>query len=258
MIDIHCHIVPGIDDGSGNLGTSLKMLEIAEKSGLSTIITTPHYIKNRFENSFKSIVQAVEELNKEISKNNIQVQLLPGQEVMVDKYTLDLYKQGELGCLNNSQYMLIEFPMDVLPEDALDIIYELKLLRIKPIIAHPERYMYLQEKLTGVNKFIEEKCLFQINAASITGLFGKKVSETAIKLIENGVCQFIASDAHSAGGRSPDISKAMSLIKHDYNEVYKTIQRNARAVLENDAIEYNVKKIQEKKGFFSFIHKKQQ
>lgn len=254
MIDIHCHIVPGIDDGSSDLETSVKMLNIAEKSDLNKIITTPHYIRNRYENSFKSIVKCVEQLNIEAQRNNIAVELFPGQEVMADKYTLDLYKEGELGCLNNSSYMLIEFPMDVLPDDALDIIYELKLLGLKVIIAHPERYLYIQENLTVVNKFIEEKCFFQINAASITGLFGKKVSSAALKLIGNGVCHFIASDAHSAGGRRPDIAEAMALVRHDFKSVYSSLQNNAQCVLENKEIDYNIKKIQKKKGLFSWIH----
>lgn len=258
MIDIHCHIVPGIDDGAGDLQTSIKMLEIAEKSRLNKIIATPHYIRNRYENSFEAITGAIEALNNEAQKRDIQVEIFPGQEVMVDKYTLDLYKQGTLGCLNNSKYMLIEFPMDVLPEDALNIIYELKLLGVKPIVAHPERYVYIQNKLTAINEFISEKCLFQLNANSITGVFGKKVEETALRLIENGACQFIASDAHSTGKRCPDILEAMRVVKHDYKEIYNSVQKNAQCVLENKDIEYSIKKLEEKKGFFSFMFKKQQ
>lgn len=256
MIDTHCHILPAIDDGASDLETSIEMLKIAEKSGIKKIITTPHFITNRFENNFQSVLEHVQKLNVEVKGNNITVELFPGQEVMADKYTLSLYKQGVLGGLNNSKYMLIEFPMDVLPDDALDIIYELKLLGIKPIIAHPERYLYVQENLTDMNKFLAEKCLFQINATSITGLFGKKVKETTIKLIENGACQFIASDAHSTGKRCPDIVDAMQFVKQNYNEVYSKVQKNAQCVLENEPIEFHIKKFEEKKGFFSFMFKK--
>lgn len=256
MIDIHCHIVPAVDDGSDALSTSIEMLNMAEKSGLKKIIATPHYIRNRYENSFQLMSQKVQELNSEAKKNNIEVELFPGQEIMADKYTLDLYKQGVIGCLNNSRYMLIEFPMDVLPDNALDIIYELNLLGVRTILAHPERYLYIQENITSINKFIEEKCLFQLNATSITGLFGKKIKETAFRLIENGLCQFIASDAHSSGKRCPDIAKAMSSIERDYKGIYNSVQVNAKCVLENSDVNYCVNKLEEKKGFFSFIFKK--
>lgn len=257
MIDMHCHILPGIDDGSKNVEMSIEMLQIAEKNRTDKIIVTPHFYRGYFENVYSDVLKHVENLNAEAKKNGIDVELYPGQEVFADKHTLEEYKTGTIHGLNDSKYLLIEFPMDVLPEDALDIIYELKILGVRPIIAHPERYIYIWQKLTNINKFVEEGCLFQINTSSILGLMGKHIREASYSLIENGLCNFIASDAHSTGKRCPNLGEAMQDIKKDYKEVYNLVQQNANCVLRNEEIHVNMKKIQEKKsGIFSFLFKK--
>ncbi|WP_026882544.1 tyrosine-protein phosphatase [Clostridium akagii] len=256
MIDMHCHVLPGIDDGSKDLTMSLEMLEIAEKDKTDIIIVTPHFYRGRYENVFKDVLIHVKNLNSQATSNGINVKLYPGQEIFVDKYTLDLYKDGTIHGLNDSKYLLIEFPMDVLPSDALDIIYELKLLGVKPIIAHPERYLYISSDLTGINRFIEEGCLFQLNTSSILGLMGRQVKETADKLLENGICNFIASDAHSTGKRCPNLGTTMKEIKKQYPDVYKSVEENAENVLNNNEIHVTMKKFVAKKGMFSFLFKK--
>lgn len=256
MIDIHCHVLPAIDDGSKDLDMSLEMLGIAEENNTTKIIATPHYYRGIYENEFKDILGYVEDLNAEIRKRGINVQVFPGQEVFVDKYTLDAYKQGIIHCLNTSKYMLIEFPMDVLPDDAMDIIYELKLLGIKPIVAHPERYLYINGNLMNINKFVEEGCLFQLNTSSIMGLLGSRVKEAAYGLMENNLCHFIASDAHSTGKRCPNLGLVMIDIKKEYKEIYNSVQRNAQCILDNEEIEVTMKKIEKKKGLFSFFFNK--
>jgi protein-tyrosine phosphatase len=255
MIDMHCHILPNIDDGSKNLEMSIEMLEIAEKNRTKKIIVTPHFYRDYFENHYKDVLGYVKDLNSAAKENGIDIELYPGQEVFVDKYTVEDYKNGIIHGLNNSKYLLIEFPMDVLPNNALDIIYELKLLDIRPIIAHPERYLYIGEKLTEINKFVEEGCLFQLNTSSILGLMGKHVKQAAYSLMENGLCNFIASDAHSTGKRCPNIGEAMNEIKKNYGEIYELVQQNANCVLNNEDININMKKIEQKKGMFSFLFK---
>lgn len=256
MIDIHCHILPGIDDGSKDLDMSLEMLGIAEENNTTKIIATPHYYRGSYENEFEAVLGHVENLNVEIKSKGINVDIFPGQEVFVDKYTLDAYKQGIIHCLNASKYMLIEFPMDVLPDDAIDIIYELKLLGIRPIVAHPERYLYINGNLMNINKFIEEGCLFQLNTSSIMGLMGRRVKETTRSLMDNGLCHFIASDAHSTGKRCPNLGLLMRDIKKDYNDVYTSVQRNAQCILDNEEIDVRRKRIEKKNSIFSFFFKK--
>lgn len=256
MIDMHCHVLPGIDDGAKDLQMSLEMLEIAERDKTDKIIVTPHYYRGRFENVYKDVLVHVKNLNSGCITKGINVELYPGQEIFVDKYTLDLYKDGIIHGLNDSKYLLIEFPMDVLPSDALDIIYELKLLGAKPIIAHPERYLYISSDLTGINRFIEEGCLFQINTSSILGFMGKLVKETAYQLLDNGMCNFIASDAHSTGKRCPNLSVTFNELGKNYPNIYRLVQENSENILNNKQIHVAMKKVEAKKGMFTFLFKK--
>ncbi|KEH98790.1 tyrosine-protein phosphatase [Clostridium massiliodielmoense] len=256
MIDIHCHILPGIDDGSKNIDVSLKMLRIAEEDGISKIIATPHFYRGHYENEYQDVVKSVEELNKLASENNINVEVLPGQEIYLDNYTLKHYKEGKLKGLNDAKYMLIEFSMMDYPKDALDIIYELKLQGIKPIIAHPERYIYVQDDLTILNDFINEQCYFQLNAGSITGVFGKKAQKTSMKLIEYGVCDFVASDAHTTGRRSPKLKEALMTIHNKNKSLYEKLIANNSKILNDDEICYTTKKIKVKRRFLGIFKRK--
>ncbi|MFA9396917.1 MAG: tyrosine-protein phosphatase [Clostridiaceae bacterium] len=233
MIDIHCHILPGIDDGSEDLETSLSMVAIAKKQGIDSIIATPHYIYGQNENNYQDIKQAVIDLNKEIEARELGVKIYPGQEIYLDKYSLDLYKEGILGGLYDTRYVLVEFPMDKLPKDALDLIYELNILGAKVIVAHPERYNYIIKDPLLINKFINEECYFQINSHSITGLFGKEIKNTAKILIENGVCDFIASDAHTTRRRKPEILEALQQAEK-YNKGIKNIMKHNQDLLTQD------------------------
>lgn len=107
----------------------------------------------------------------------------------------------------------------------------------------------------NINKFIEEGCLFQLNTSSIMGLLGRRVKETAFGLMDNGLCHFIASDAHSAGKRCPNLGLLMKDIKKNYSELYASVQRNAQCILENEETDVRMKKIEKKKGLFSFFKK---
>lgn len=253
MIDIHCHIIPGIDDGAKNLDTSIEMLRIAEKDGIKKIIATPHFYRGRYENHYCDIKEKVLELNKEAKLRGINVEIFPGQEIFLDKYTIDYYKKGIIKGLNDSKYLLVETDMLKMPRDTLDIIYELKLLGAKPIIAHPERYEYIIENLTELNKFIEEGCALQLNAGSFLGIFGKKVKKTAEKIIKNGVGDFIASDAHSTGIRKPNLSNAYEIIEKLNFRKSEQLRENSINMHEKKEIMCRNCKIREKKRFFDIL-----
>ena len=256
MIDIHCHILPGIDDGPKDIETSLKMLRIAEEDGIKTVIATPHFYRGFYENQYGDVEEEVKKLNIAAKENNINVEILPGQEIFLDKYTLDYYKSGVVRGLNNSKYMLIELEPDIMPEYVLDIIYELRLLGVKPIIAHPERYSYVIDDITILNKFIEEECFFQLSSGSITGTFGKAIQKTSVKLIKNEICDFIASDAHSTGRRKPRLKEALMYIQQMNKEKYEKILMNTNEMSKNNEIVYSSRKIIENKGILGLISSK--
>lgn len=253
MIDIHCHILPGIDDGPKDIETSLKMLKIAEEDGISKIIATPHFYRGFYENEYQDVEKKVKELNEASKENNINVEILPGQEIFLDKHTLEDYKSGAIKGLNNSKYMLIELPPDILPGYVLDMIYELKLLGVKPIIAHPERYVYVMEDIHILNSFIKEECFFQLNSGSITGVFGKSIQKTAIKLIKNGICDFVASDAHTERRRKPELKASLIEIQGFSKKKYEKILNYSSEMSKGNEIPYNSMRIEEKRSFFNKI-----
>ncbi|KYH34271.1 tyrosine-protein phosphatase YwqE [Clostridium tepidiprofundi DSM 19306] len=215
MIDMHCHIIPGIDDGPKDIETSIEMLRIAERVGIKTIIATPHFYRNFYEIEYEEVIKRTIEMNNIVHGKGINIKILPGQEVFLDKHTVDLYEEGIIGGLNNSRYLLVELPFDKPPKYVLDIIYEFRIRNVVPVIAHPERYSYVIKKPSILNDFIEEGCLFQINAGSLLGKFGKNVYKTAKLLVNNEICDVIGSDAHSTKIRSPKLlAEATEMLKN--------------------------------------------
>lgn len=253
MIDIHCHLLPCIDDGAKDLETSLDMLRIAEGDGIKKIIATPHFYRGYYGNEYTYIEEQVKKLNAEAKKAGINVVVFPGQEVFLDKYTVKYYKEGVIRGLNDSKYMLVELDMEEFSEDTLDIIYELRLLGVKPIIAHPERYVYVNKNLTILNFFIKEECLFQVNSSSLSGLFGKSVKKAAESLVKKGLCNFIATDAHSAGRRAPRLKEGFEFLQKNNEKICKNIDKNTQMLLENVDITCSNEEIEENKSIFSIL-----
>lgn len=253
MVDIHSHVLPGIDDGAKDMEMSLEMLRIAASSGIKKIIATPHYYRGYYENKYEDVYRLAGEVRNIAYKSGIDIEIIPGQEVLLDKYTLQLYREGIIRGIAGTKYILIELPMNAISKDTLDIIYELKIEGVRPIIVHPERYMYIQEKPSTINQFIEEGCLFQINGPSIKGIFGRSVQKTAEILIQHGVCDFIASDAHTVRRRSPIISDALELTKRLNLALVQDILNNADKLLNNEDIHSRAQNIKEKRSFFNFL-----
>ena len=231
MIDLHCHVIPRVDDGAINLMDSEKMLRGSEKSNIDIVYATPHYMKGYCEKTYLEIDGMVENLNEYIKAKDINLKVLPGQEVCVDKYTLDLYKRGIIKGLNASKYMLVELSTAITPLVSLNILYELMLIGVKPILAHPERYKFIIKNPSLINDYVEEGVLLQIDSGSIKGVFGKQTKYTAEQLIRHGLCSFIASDAHNGELGSTDLSKAISIAERFNKGIEMTIIRNSLAVL---------------------------
>ncbi|OBR89877.1 tyrosine-protein phosphatase YwqE [Clostridium ragsdalei P11] len=255
MIDIHSHILPGIDDGSKSMEDTMNMLRLTEEDGVETIAATPHFYKGYYENSYKDVLELVDKVRNEAKQENICVNIVSAQEVFLDRHTVENFKSGEIGCIEGTNYMLVELPMMNVPKNALDIIYELEIRGVHPILAHPERYKYIIDTPSKINEFMNEKCLLQVNTGSVLGLFGKKVKKTAELLIESGVCSFIASDAHSTGGRCPGISKALEEALRFNKDIEEQVLDNCKKMLKNEIIQLPEERIKERKGIFSFFRR---
>jgi protein-tyrosine phosphatase len=251
MLDIHSHIIPGIDDGSKNMGMTLEMLKNAEKEGTKEIVATPHYLLEYGEATIEKVKNHVKEINAILENEKIDVKIYSGQEVYFTEKIIEDYMDGNIGTLNDSRYMLIEFPMDKFDENIFDILYELQVRDIAPIIAHPERYKPFIEKPSLINGFINEGYLFQVNAGSIEGKFGEAIRKTADLFFKNHIYNFIGSDAHNIKTRNTGLKEAMALLNEDMNR--DIFEDSSKKVLKNEKIEFLGEKIKEKKSIFSFL-----
>ena len=245
MIDMHSHIINGIDDGSKSIEMTINMLRKAEESGTTDIIATPHFMRGRFEVEYNEVLKKVEELKNMALENNININIYAGQEVYYNKNILQYYNDNMIGTINNTKYMLIEFPMlDFNIDEIIDTIYELQIRGIVPIIAHPERYKLFIKKPSMINVLINEGMLFQMNAGSITGKFGRDVKKTATKYLEHNIYSFIGSDAHRDRGRDTDMREALNILEEHKKEEFIN---NGRVILENKDVEFKGTAVKEKK-----------
>jgi len=239
-VDLHCHILPGIDDGARDIKTSLEMLRIAEKEGIEHVIATPHYIKGEVDNSSPIVQEKCEELKQALMNENIKVKVYPGNEVYMNPDIPALLKERIICPLNNTSYVLVEFPMVTIPLFAAEVFYQLRLKGFNPILAHPERNGEIAGDPNILFDLIQSGVLVQINAASLTGFYGKKAEDTAWTLLRHGMVHFVATDAHSDGRRSPRLSESRKAVESKFGEAYaeRLYELNGFAVLNDERIEY--------------------
>lgn len=251
MIDVHSHIINEIDDGSKSIEMTIDMLKKAEQSGTTDIIATPHFMRGRFEVEYRDVVKKVEDLKDIAKENNININIYAGQEVYFSKNILNYYNDKMIGTINNTKYMLIEFPMlEFNIDEVINTIYELQIRGITPVIAHPERYRQFIKDPSLINALIKEGMLFQLNAGSIVGGFGKDVKKTATKYLEDNIYSFIGSDAHRDIGRNTDMKEALEVLGE--NKVNEFIN-NGRLMLENKDVHFKGNLVKEKKKFLGIF-----
>lgn len=254
MVDIHSHIIWEIDDGSKSKEMTIKMLKMAQIGGTSKIVATPHFLPERYYKSFNEIKESLEKVKEVAKEEKIDIEIYLGQEIYFTKNILKDYEEGLICTINNSRYMLIEFNIkEFLISEVTEIIYELQLKGITPIIAHPERYIQFIENPTLINDFIKEGYLFQLNSGSLKGDFGQKVKKLSEKLIKNKVYSFIGSDAHRDEKRDTDMRIVKKIIKD--NGYLNYLNESGETLLENKEIKF-VGNLINKKSFLELIIKR--
>lgn len=209
MIDLHSHILPGLDDGAADQAQALEMAHIAQDEGISGIIATPHYMPGSFTDAVRvRVEEVVDSLNELCRSDNVDVKIYPGCEIAISTEIPDLMSKGLISTLNRSKYLLIELPMTSIPIYVENVIFELELQGLIPIIAHPERNSQIIERPSILAHYMEKGILVQVNAGSITGFYGDRVRRTVIKLVERGMVHFVSSDAHNTRTRAPLMKRA--------------------------------------------------
>lgn len=229
MIDIHSHVIHGVDDGASSMEESLKMLEEAENAGVKVIIATPHFQQEVFKT--ERLHEHYQQLCTVAKERDIT--LLLGSEVFLDPFLPEIIIDNPNLVLNESMYLLLEFPFDSIPFYSHEVIYKLQIQGIVPIIAHPERNRCFVRDIDALIELIERGCLTQLDAASIVGIYGRKIKKFTKKLIKNKLVQFIACDAHCAKDYSNWYLKAYKRARQWGGEAYadKLFYTNAADIL---------------------------
>lgn len=222
MIDIHTHILPGIDDGARDLDDTLQMACIAVESGTTDLIATPHCnIPGRFHNYFDSDYQQTFLMAKQaIEQERIPLRLYPGMEVYTTEETPGLFEEGKIMTLNGSHYLLMEFGFDEDPDFVDRMLERMRKLDVIPVIAHIERYRFVQEFPEMANDWHEKGYVIQCNRGSFQGRFGHREKMLAYYLLDNRLVDVIASDAHRPNVRIPDLQGAWQELSADYPKNY--------------------------------------
>ncbi|NOZ25085.1 MAG: tyrosine protein phosphatase [Nitrospirae bacterium] len=210
MIDIHNHILPGIDDGASSPEKSLQMARIAVNDGIRVVVATPHVNNGVYEVSAERIVEEVDRLNLMLRQEDIPLRVLPGADIHVDFKLVDAVKNGEVMTVNNNRrYIMLELPEYGVPQHMSDFLWELKINGITPVFTHPERNAAIQDDINILQGFIMQGALSQITAMSLTGEFGRRPRKCAAALLKYNLAHVIATDAHSARRRPPVLSGAL-------------------------------------------------
>lgn len=192
MIDFHSHILPQTDDGAISIEETINILKEAKRVGFSKVISTSHYLEGYYESDEN---ERNDLLNK-IKQENVGIELYLGSEIYVSENMLEFLKEKKASSINNSRYVLFELPMGNETVLAKEMIYRLIENNYVPIIAHPERYSYVQDNPEYVNELLDMGAMFQSNYGSIIGLYGKKAEKTVKKLLKENLVQFLGSDVH--------------------------------------------------------------
>lgn len=256
MVDLHSHLIWGIDDGSKSRDMTLNMLRQAVEGGTSKLVLTPHYMPGYFEATLDEVKEKAENVRKLAKEGNINIDIYQGQEVYYTDNILENYINNCIGTINNSRYMLIEFSMrDFSIKEAIENIYELQLKGIIPVIAHPERYQKFIKSPSLINEFIKEGFLFQVNKDSLIGDFGKDVKKTTEIYLKNNIYSFIGSDAHRDTKRNANLSKAIEYIENYDQKYVNYMQKSSENLLNNKEIRFEGSLIKEKRGILGIFNK---
>lgn len=207
MVDIHCHIVPGVDDGAWDLKSAVAMARIAAGCGVEKIIATPHFkgVPEELE-ALPYVKHQFLRLQSAVKGELPKLELIPGVEVLCLPQTLEMARRGRLPTLGDSRYVLTEFYFDAGGAFMDGALEDLRRYGYLPVVAHPERYGAVQRDPDLVRRWFERGVVIQVNKGSVLGAFGHRAEDAAVRLLSRGTVHVIASDAHSPEMRTTDLS----------------------------------------------------
>ena len=239
MIDFHTHILPNIDDGSRSIDETFNLIKEAKVVGFDGIILTSHYIENFYETDVPERDVWVKAISENLGAKGIDTDLYLANEIYISENMMGLLEQQKASTINNSCYVLFELPLNEEPLNLYDVIYSLQENKLIPVLAHPERYSFIQKEPELIYDLIEKGCLMQANYGSIIGQYGVKAEYIVKKFLENNMIHFLGSDVHRQNSIYPKIPFALEKIREIVGEekLEELTTINPKLVLANKKIE---------------------
>jgi protein-tyrosine phosphatase len=259
VLDIHSHILWGLDDGAQTIEDTLQMAKAAVADGITHIVATPHHHDGKYFNEASVVLERVHEANDLMKQHGIPLCILPGMEIRLYGEIIEDFRAVEkkLLTLNEAQrYVLIELPHDHVPKYTSTLLFDLQVEGYIPVIAHPERNHQIREHPGLLYRFIEKGNLAQVTAASVAGQFGAELQKFSFKLMKHNLIHFVACDAHNTGRRGFTLQAAYDVITKEFGKQYTDFyKQNAKDAVEGRDIyvEEPVSFEKRKKRFFGLF-----
>ena len=213
MIDLHTHILPGVDDGVPTLEAAIEFARVAAESGTRTIVATPHYRDGFYMNPRDEVLEKVAALSGALASAGVPVEVLPGAEVHICPDLIQRVQKGHAPTLaDNGKTVLFELSMSQYPVDLENLVFQMRLAGLQVLFAHPERIRYFEEDLRRYEAVLRLGAFGQITTGSVLGVFGESIEEFSEELVRKGLVHVLASDAHNTRGRPPVLKEAVATI----------------------------------------------
>ncbi len=235
MIDLHCHLLPGIDDGAEDDATALEMARIAHADGIGCIACTPHIYPGVYENDSGVILSARKRLQALLQERGIDLQLAYGADTHLVPEMLDGLRSGRIPTLNGTRYFLLEPPHHVAPPHFKDLVFNVMAAGYTPLITHPERLTWTDEHYEDFADLAEAGAWIQVTAGALTGRFGRGARYLSEQMLDDGIVHVIATDAHNLGVRRPLLAEGRDAAAHwvGEHEADCMVSERPAAVLNN-------------------------
>lgn len=218
MIDLHCHLLPGIDDGATDLETSLAMARIAADDGITVTACTPHIMPGVYDNVGDDIKRRIGELQGHLTEAGIEMKLVCGADTHIAPDLAKGLKDGRIPTLNDSRYFLFEPPHHIPPPRLEHTVFDAMSAGYRPILTHPERLSWIEDHYETMVKLAHAGAWMQITCGAITGNFGKRPQYWAERMLDEGLVHILATDAHNLRNRKPIMSKARDMVTERLGE----------------------------------------
>lgn len=238
MIDLHCHILPGVDDGSPDLETSIGLAKVAVSQGITHMLLTPHHMDGVYFNAKNSVIERTNAFQIALKANDVPLTVFPGQEVHITGELLKAIEQDQILFADvSNRYLILELPHNEVPEYTSKLLFNLQSLGITPVLVHPERNQGFMADPSKLYDFVSQGCVTQLTASSYVGVFGEHVQKFTEQIIEAGLGFVFASDAHNFKGRNFKMAQAFEKLEKQkgvrFAEIYK---ENAKSIINGDDV----------------------